>query len=91
MFSIPKDTLSPKNRYTDADIQVFLASGLSSRKIAKIYHISPKRLARISKGEEAKPQGRPKISEDEKVAILELFEMEPRMTIHKARIRFHAR
>ena len=48
MSSLPKPKIPPKKRYTDDEIRVFLLAGYSHYQIAKTYHVSPKRITRIS-------------------------------------------
>lgn len=89
MSSLPKPKIPPKKRYTDDEIRVFLLAGYSHYQIAKTYHVSPKRITRISRSEENSKTGRPpKLTDDHKTFIAELFFVNPRMTISKARLLF---
>ena len=90
MFSVPKVILKPKQRYTDDEIKIFLQSGLGVRAISKIYHVSPKRVIRISHNEDSSGQGRPKkLTDEENEWILQMFHTEVRSTISKVRRKFH--
>ena len=57
MSHIPKEKGIGQHIYTDEEIKKLLEQGLSHYKIAKYYHVSPKRITRISKGETAKSIG----------------------------------
>ena len=86
---LPKTKLSPKMRYTDNEIKLFLLAGHSHYQIAKNYHVSPKRITRISRNIESNGPGRPrKLTDEHKAYIAELFFVNPRMTISKASLLF---
>ena len=60
-----------KVRDHDQQIKDMLISGYTSRKLRAL-HISPKRIARISRGEEGKPPGaQTKITNDQKMWMSE--------------------
>ena len=82
--------LMPKKRYSDDEIKVFLQSGMSHYKISKIYHVSPKRVTRISRNETTKgPGSYNKLSNDHIEYIKEIFYMTPTLTIEKGRKLFY--
>ena len=76
--------LLPKMRFSDDDIRVFLAQGISQCQIAKIYHISPKRISRIANGGICKPRGaQKKFDDSHEQYVLELVYTKPRITTLK--------
>ena len=89
MERLPKPKLRPRERYSDEDIKILLEMGHSQHKIAKDYHISPKRISRISNDGECKPRGAPKKFFDiHERFILELVYICPRISTRKIIQRF---
>lgn len=69
-----------KPRYTDSQIENMLCKGFTSRQLRTI-GISPKRIARISRGEKGNPPGHPqKFNDDHKSFITDLVFARPSIT-----------
>lgn len=69
-----------KPRYTDAQIENMLLKGYKSRQLRAI-GISPKRIARISRGEKGNPPGHPqKFNDDHRSFITDLVMARPSIT-----------
>ena len=75
--------------YTDDEIKKMLAQGLSNYKIARYYHVSPKRVTRISKGETCKSRGGQGKFTDEQIEFVKnTYKENPQLTFDAIRDKF---